>query len=297
MSTLFVLTFLLGCVGIWYYIKKAPHKRNRNLSIATVIISILLIGIFGSSNDSADENTKPTTVSTSTEETTAETELILELPSEVEADENSNVLITGKTNPGAHVSIGMGILGDSTEADEDGSFSLEHSITDDSEEELTIYTTLNNESKSTKVTVKPNAQVLADKADAEARRKQAEEEQKQIDAQNEAEKKDPSTYNTGITYDQLSRNPEEFIGEKVVLSGKIIQVMESDEYTQYRLAVDSDYDRVALIQISKDQLSTRILEDDLVTIYGESYGLISYDSALSGKITVPSVIVNIFTLN
>lgn len=83
----------------------------------------------------------------------------------------------------------------------------------------------------------------------------------------------------------------------MVLSGKIIQVMESDEYTQYRLAVDSDYDRVALIQISKDQLSTRILEDDLVTIYGESYGLISYDSALSGKITVPSVIVNIFTLN
>lgn len=135
----------------------------------------------------------------------------------------------------------------------------------------------------------------AAKEEEEAERKKLEEEAAKL----EAEKNDPSTYDTGITYDNLARNPDDYIGDKVKFYGRIIQVMESDDgsYTQYRFAIDGDYDTVAYIEISKDQLSSRLLEDDMVTIYGESYGTISYESTLGGNITVPAIIVNMFELN
>lgn len=111
----------------------------------------------------------------------------------------------------------------------------------------------------------------------------------------EAAKKDPSAYETGITYDNLARTPDEHIGKKVKFYGKVLQVMETDgDYTQYRLAVNENYDTVAYLEISQDQLSTRILEDDIITVYGESYGNISYDSTMGGKITIPAIIVNMF---
>ena len=85
--------------------------------------------------------------------------------------------------------------------------------------------------------------------------------------------------------------------KKVAFSGKIIQVIEGDDSSQYRLAVDGNYDTVMLIEISNEKLSTRILEDDLVSVYGLSMGTISYNSTMGGKITIPGVIVNIFTID
>lgn len=141
------------------------------------------------------------------------------------------------------------------------------------------------------------------KENEEKARKQKEEEEaaKKLQeelAKKEAEKKDPSTYETGLTYDDLARNPDSHIGEKVKIYGKVVQVMESDKgYTQYRLAVNEDYDTIIYLEISEDQLDSRILEDDLITIYGESYGTVSYESTLGGTITIPAVVVNMFELN
>lgn len=138
-------------------------------------------------------------------------------------------------------------------------------------------------------------------AEKEAEEKEAAEQKKREEdaAKAEAEKTDPAAYDTGITYDNLARNPDEHMGDKVKFYGKIIQVMESDtgEYTQYRFAIDDNYDTVAYIEISKEQLTSRLLEDDLVTIYGESFGTITYESTMGGNITVPAIIVNMFELN
>lgn len=38
---------------------------------------------------------------------------------------------------------------------------------------------------------------------------------------------------TGITYDQLARNPDDYLFEKVKFRGKVVQVMEGDGITQY----------------------------------------------------------------
>lgn len=145
------------------------------------------------------------------------------------------------------------------------------------------------------------AERLAKEEEEAERKKQEEEEAKKLLEElekQEAALKDPSAYNSGLTFEDLARNPDSHIGEKVTFFGKVIQVIESDEgYTQYRFAVNEDYDTVVYLEISQDLLESRILEDDLLTIYGESYGTISYDSTLGGKITVPAIVVNMFDFN
>lgn len=137
----------------------------------------------------------------------------------------------------------------------------------------------------------------AKKAEEEAAaKKKAEEEAAAKKAQQEAERKDPNTYGV-IDYITLSRTPDQYIGQKYKFSGKILQVLEGDNSTQYRLAVDGNYDNVLYLEIDKDDLAQRILEDDLVTVYGISVGTISYKSTLGGKITIPGLLVNIIELN
>ena len=104
----------------------------------------------------------------------------------------------------------------------------------------------------------------------------------------------PADYNTGITYDTLARTPDEHIGNKVTLSGEIVQVIEGDDASQYRMAVDQDYDKMVLIEVSTDQLSSRILENDLITIYGVSQGTIDYESTIGRTNTVPAITVDKF---
>lgn len=104
----------------------------------------------------------------------------------------------------------------------------------------------------------------------------------------------PADYNTGITYDTLARTPDEHIGNKVTLSGEIVQVIEGDDASQYRMAVDQDYDKMVLIEVPTNQLSSRILENDLITIYGVSQGTVDYESTIGGTITIPAITVDKF---
>lgn len=113
-------------------------------------------------------------------------------------------------------------------------------------------------------------------------------------ASSEAAEKDPNSYNTGITYDQIARSPEDYKGKKMQFTGRVIQVMEDDDETEIRLAVDGNSDNIILVGFNPDILSgSRVLEDDLVTISGESVGTISYKSTMAGKIIVPAIAANI----
>ena len=129
-----------------------------------------------------------------------------------------------------------------------------------------------------------------EKAKKEAEEKaKAEAEEK---ARAEAEAKEKQGYNTGITYDQLARTPDDYLAEKVKFSGKVLQVMESDGYTAIRLAVNGDYDNVIYGQYESSTVSSRVLEDDNITIYGLSTGLFTYESTMGGQISIPGVLIN-----
>lgn len=117
------------------------------------------------------------------------------------------------------------------------------------------------------------------------REKEEKEEQKKL----EEEKK--KGYNTGITYEQLARTPDKYIGKKVKFSGKVIQVIEDDDEIQIRLAVNDDYDTILFASYDPSIVDSRILEDDHITIYGVSVGTISYESTMGGKITIPGVVI------
>lgn len=99
-------------------------------------------------------------------------------------------------------------------------------------------------------------------------------------------------YDTGITYDQLARTPDDYKGQKVKFSGKVIQVMEGSGTVQIRLAVNKDYDTVLYGEYKKDIVASRVLENDIITVYGTSAGLLSYTSTMGGTITIPSVAID-----
>ena len=67
--------------------------------------------------------------------------------------------------------------------------------------------------------------------------------------------------------------------------------MEGDRSTQIRFAVNSDYDTILFAEIKSDITETRILEDDVITIYGSSAGLMTYESTMGGKISIPGMLV------
>jgi len=104
----------------------------------------------------------------------------------------------------------------------------------------------------------------------------------------------PDDYNKELTYEDLARNPEEHIDKSVTFEGKIIQVIQGEGFSQYRIATNDDYDKVMLIGIDNSQLESRILEDDYIRFYGTHLGEITYESTLGGNITVPGVSVDKF---
>ena len=114
-------------------------------------------------------------------------------------------------------------------------------------------------------------------------------------AAQEAADKDPNTYQA-LPYDEMARNGDNHKGEKLQITGKVIQVMDSDEgFATLRVATRDGYDDVYLVEIPANQWKThRLLEDDVITFYGNVYGLYSYDSTMGGKITVPAITVNMY---
>lgn len=149
------------------------------------------------------------------------------------------------------------------------------------------------------------------KEQAEKEKKAKEEEEAKLKAQKEAEEKakkeaeeqakkeaEAKKYETGLTYEDLARNPDKHIGKGCRFSGKVIQVMNGDGYNQYRIAIDDNYDKVMLIEITKDKLTDgNILEDDYLTIEGLSLGVVSYKTVLGAEMSIPAVTVDNFKLN
>lgn len=114
--------------------------------------------------------------------------------------------------------------------------------------------------------------------------------QENIDKQKAAEEAEAAKgYETGISYDQLARTPDQFKDKKVKFYGKVIQVIEGDASVQIRLAVDDNYDTILFGEYINSTVSSRVLENDYITIYGTSVGTISYESTLGGTITIPGV--------
>lgn len=108
----------------------------------------------------------------------------------------------------------------------------------------------------------------------------------------EVDPEDLSNYRADIDLKDIERNPGDYQNEFITFEGKIIQIMEDDIYTAYRIAVNDDYDRIAYVQTLSGTLEQRLLEDDYVTVYGAFDDILTYETVLGASQTVPAFIAH-----
>lgn len=121
----------------------------------------------------------------------------------------------------------------------------------------------------------------------EEERKAEEERIAQEKAQKEAE---AHKYETGLTWEDIAREGK--IGTLGQFEGKIIQVMNGNGYTQYRVAINGNYDTIMLVEIDDSIKTETLLENDYIYFKGSSAGNMTYTTVLGAEMTIPAFIVD-----
>lgn len=97
--------------------------------------------------------------------------------------------------------------------------------------------------------------------------------------------------------EDILRNPEEFKGVKIRISGEVFQVV-SDDGSNLTLLLDTGEDNgIAYIKYNRDKGENRILDGDSVTAYGTFYKLTKYTSVLGTEKTVPELYANFLDIS
>lgn len=135
------------------------------------------------------------------------------------------------------------------------------------------------------------AKKLADNAQAELAKIAKAEEERKASEEQERLAKEAQGFETGITYDQLARHADDYIGEKIKFTGKVAQIIYDDGFAAARLAVNSNYNTILYCLFKDDITKGKILEDDIITVYGTASGEYSYKSAMGVPITVPEAMI------
>ena len=96
------------------------------------------------------------------------------------------------------------------------------------------------------------------------------------------------------TYNEIARNPSNYYWKQVKFRGEVIQVIEDgDKYTLRVNVTPKNYywtDTILVQYTKQDSSEPRILEDDIVTLYGYAANTITYESVMGASITVPAVL-------
>ena len=99
-----------------------------------------------------------------------------------------------------------------------------------------------------------------------------------------------------VSYETLARNPDSYKGEYLTYVGEVIQVIEHGKNVQLRVNV-TEYE-VYGTYFSKDTIfvtarlsddGPRILENDIIRLWGVCEGLQTYSSVIGTTISIPSV--------
>ncbi|GAB4313126.1 MAG: hypothetical protein Kow0019_12390 [Methanobacteriaceae archaeon] len=88
-----------------------------------------------------------------------------------------------------------------------------------------------------------------------------------------------------ISFKELNKNPDAHAGERVKLSGRVIQIMEGYG-TDIRMDVNDNFGDTVYVTYDG---TTTALEDSYITVYGEVYGRYTYESQAGWKITLPLI--------
>ena len=103
-----------------------------------------------------------------------------------------------------------------------------------------------------------------------------------------------------IDYKTLARNPEQYKGNNYTFTGQVIQVMEGYNYTvelrvnitpkRYSYSSETYYeDTIYVTYQYSSSTESKILEDDIITIYGVSEGIYTYISVMGSQVSLPKI--------
>ena len=138
------------------------------------------------------------------------------------------------------------------------------------------------------------------KAEQEAEEKKRQEEEIARKQQEESEfKASCQTY----TFEQMARNPEKFKGTNVKITGEVVQALYGTSSVDLRVNITKEgtyttyyTDTIYVVYYPKAG-EDKILEGDVITIYGTSEGDYTYTSTLGASINLPLVYGKYIELN
>ena len=122
-------------------------------------------------------------------------------------------------------------------------------------------------------------------------------------AKKEQDKKEYQEKCKVYTFEQMARNPDNFKGTYVKLTGEVIQTIYSDSGVDLRVNITKEgkystwYTDTIYVTYIPEKGEDKILEDDIITIYGQSMGDYTYTSTLGAPITLPWINAKYITIS
>lgn len=105
------------------------------------------------------------------------------------------------------------------------------------------------------------------------------------------------------TFEQMARNPNNFKGTNVKVVGEVVQVMSGSNSTNLRVNITKTgtyttyYTDTIYVVYQPEAGEDKILEGDIITIYGISQGDCSYTTVLGTTVTLPNIDAKYITIN
>lgn len=206
MDSFLGLLFLVGAVGIWYFIKKKPNKRHRNIAIGITVAAVALILIIPGGED--EEKASATGKEDKTEES-SQPKLKVSMENEFQAGKDGKVEIEGKTSPEAKIMVAE--TAKNVLADGNGNFSFNYENTEPKDVKINMQIEKGKQKVKKSVTVKQND-------DRKEAIKEEKAKAKKEKAEKEAKKKDIR---------ELSKEPT---NEQKVILDTLAQMQFEDQY-------------------------------------------------------------------
>lgn len=100
-----------------------------------------------------------------------------------------------------------------------------------------------------------------------------------------------------VSYDELARTPDKYDGQLVKFKGEVVQVVESfGKSVVYRVNVTKEnnpyidlWTDTVYVEYRMEDNTPRILEGDIVVLYGESNNTVTYEAVLGNSVTIPAI--------
>lgn len=141
------------------------------------------------------------------------------------------------------------------------------------------------------------ARLAQEEADRLAAERAAQEEAEAKAAEEARLAEEAKGYETGITFKEISRSPDDYVGKKVKFSGYVLQVIEGSTANAIRMSTSGKYDDVIYGIYDKSILDVRLLDDDKITIYGTVSGLMTYETVMGASVTLPQILIDRIEFN